>query len=170
MSNILRPKIPATIRQYSAAQFTKDLMAGIIVGIVALPLAIAFGIASGVSPEKGLYTAVIGGFIISVLGGSRVQIGGPTGAFIVIVYGIVQQYGVDGLIIATFIAGVMLILMGLARLGSVIKFIPHPLIVGFLTGIALIIFSSQVKDFLGLNMGTVPTDFIDKWKTYGLHL
>src|SRR5678810_822131 len=164
------PKLFVTLKHYDKQQFSKDLMAGIIVGIVALPLAIAFAIASGVSPEKGLYTAVIAGFIISAMGGSKVQIGGPTGAFIVIVYGIVQQYGVDGLIIATFIAGVMLILMGLARLGSVIKFIPHPLIIGFTSGIALIIFSSQVKDFLGLNMGTVPTDFIDKWKTYGLHL
>ena len=141
-------------------------MAGIIVGIVALPLAIAFAIASGVSPEKGLFTAVIAGFIISAFGGSKVQIGGPTGAFIVIVYGIVQQYGIDGLIIATFIAGVMLILMGLARLGSVIKFIPHPLIIGFTSGIALIIFSSQVKDFLGLQMGTVPANFIEKWGSY----
>ena len=141
-------------------------MAGLIVGIVALPLAIAFAIASGVSPEKGLYTAVIGGFIISAMGGSRVQIGGPTGAFIVIVYGIVQVHGINGLIIATFMAGVMLIIMGLARLGSVIKFIPHPLIIGFTSGIALIIFSSQVKDFLGLKMGSVPADFLDKWKSY----
>lgn len=144
----------------------RDLMAGLIVGLVALPLAIAFAIASGVSPEKGLFTAIIAGFIISALGGSRVQIGGPTGAFIVIVYGIVQTYGVDGLIIATFIAGVMLIIMGFAGLGSVIKFIPHPLIVGFTSGIALIILSSQVKDFLGLNMGAVPADFIDKWRAY----
>jgi SulP family sulfate permease len=141
-------------------------MAGLIVGIVALPLAIAFGIASGVTPEKGLFTAVIAGFIISALGGSRVQIGGPTGAFIVIVYGIVQQYGTNGLIIATFIAGIMLVIMGLARMGSVIKFIPYPLIVGFTSGIALIIFSSQVKDFLGLQMGTVPADFIGKWRMY----
>lgn len=141
-------------------------MAGLIVGIVALPLAIAFAIASGVSPEKGLYTAVIGGFIISAMGGSRVQIGGPTGAFIVIVYGIVQVHGINGLIIATFMAGVMLIIMGLARLGSVIKFIPHPLIIGFTSGIALIIFSSQVKDILGLKMGSVPADFLDKWKSY----
>src|SRR6476659_10184711 len=141
-------------------------MAGLIVGIVALPLAIAFAIASGVSPEKGLYTAVIGGFIISALGGSRVQIGGPTGAFIVIVYGIVQLYGFNGLVIATFIAGVMLIIMGLARLGAVIKFIPHPLIIGFTSGIALIIFSSRMKDFFGLKMGTVPADFLDKWETY----
>lgn len=144
-------------------------MAGLIVGIVALPLAIAFGIASGVSPEKGLYTAVIAGFIISALGGSRVQIGGPTGAFIVIVYGIVQVHGVDGLIIATFMAGIMLIIMGFARLGSVIKFIPHPLIVGFTSGIALIIFTSQMKDFFGLNMGPVPADFTDKWREYIWH-
>ena len=160
------PKLFTTLKGYNRQQLYKDIMAGIIVGIVALPLAIAFAIASGVSPEKGLYTAIIAGFIISAMGGSRVQIGGPTGAFIVIVYGIVQQYGVNGLIIATFLAGVMLIIMGLARLGSVIKFIPHPLIIGFTSGIALIIFSSQVKDFFGLNMGTVPADFISKWSSY----
>ena len=164
--DLFKPKLIDTLKTYSRQQFIRDLMAGLIVGIVALPLAIAFGIASGVSPEKGLYTAVIAGFIISALGGSRVQIGGPTGAFIVIVYGIVQQYGINGLIIATFIAGVMLVLMGLARLGSVIKFIPYPLIVGFTSGIALIIFSSQIKDLLGLQMGSVPADFIDKWKIY----
>lgn len=164
------PKLFSTLKDYSRAQFGKDLVSGIIVGIVALPLAIAFGIASGVSPEKGLVTAIIAGFIISAFGGSRVQIGGPTGAFIVIVYGIVQQYGVDGLIIATFIAGLMLIIMGLARLGSVIKFIPHPLIVGFTSGIALLIFSSQVKDFLGLKMGAVPPDFADKWMEYFRHI
>lgn len=145
-------------------------MAGIIVGIVALPLAIAFAIASGVSPEKGLFTAVIAGFIISALGGSKVQIGGPTGAFIVIVYGIVQEYGVNGLTIATFLAGILLLAMGFARLGSVIKFIPHPLIVGFTTGIALIIFSSQVKDFLGLQMGATPADFLQKWQAYAAHI
>jgi sulfate permease, SulP family len=166
---MFKPKIIDTLRAYSKEQFLKDLVAGIIVGIVALPLAIAFAIASGVSPEKGLFTAIIAGFIISAFGGSRVQIGGPTGAFIVIVYGIVQQYGVNGLIIATFIAAIMLMLMGFARFGSVIKFIPHPLIVGFTTGIAVIIFSSQVKDFLGLTMGAVPADFIDKWKAFFLH-
>ena len=166
---MFRPKLFDTLKNYSKEQFYKDLMAGLIVGIVALPLAIAFGIASGVSPEKGLFTAVIAGFIISALGGSKVQIGGPTGAFIVIVYGIVQQYGVDGLIIATFMAGVMLILMGLVRAGTVIKFIPHPLIVGFTSGIALIIFSSQVKDLLGLQMGSVPAEFLDKWKIYATH-
>src|SRR5215475_14583972 len=128
---LFRPKLLDTIRHYTWNQASRDVLAGLIVGIVALPLAIAFGIASGVSPEKGLFTAVIAGFIISALGGSRVQIGGPTGAFIVIVYGIVLQYGLTGLIVATFIAGIMLILMGLAGLGTVIQFIPHPLIVGF---------------------------------------
>lgn len=167
---MFKPKLFDTPKNYNRQQLTKDIMAGLIVGIVALPLAIAFGIASGVSPEKGFVTAVIAGFIISAMGGSRVQIGGPTGAFIVIVYGIVQTYGVNGLIIATFMAGVMLIIMGLARLGSVIKFIPHPLIIGFTSGIAIIIFSSQVKDFLGLQMGAVPADFLDKWKEYFLHL
>ena len=141
-----------------------------IVGIVALPLAIAFAIASGVSPEKGIFTAIIGGIIISALGGSRVQIGGPTGAFIVVVYGIVQQFGVNGLIIATFMAGILLIIMGITKLGSAIKFIPYPLIIGFTTGIAVIIFSSEVKDFLGLKMGSVPADFISKWLAYGHHL
>src|SRR5450432_937477 len=158
---MFRPKLFDTLKNYSSQQFGKDLMAGLIVGIVALPLAIAFAIASGVSPEKGLYTAIIGGFIISAMGGSKVQIGGPTGAFIVIVYGIVQQYGVNGLIIATFMAGVMLIIMGLARLGAVIKFIPYPLVIGFTSGIALLIFSSQMKDFFGLRLTTVPVDFID---------
>lgn len=163
---MFRPKLFDTLRQYTLQQFYKDLLSGIIVGIVALPLAIAFAIASGVSPEKGLYTAVIGGFIISALGGSKVQIGGPTGAFIVIVYGIVQLHGINGLIIATFMAGIMMMMMGFAKLGSVIKFIPYPLIIGFTSGIALIIFSSQVKDFFGLTMGTVPADFIAKWKNY----
>jgi sulfate permease, SulP family len=166
---MFNPKILDTLKNYSRRQFSKDLIAGLIVGIVALPLAIAFAIASGVSPEKGLFTAIIAGFIISAFGGSRVQIGGPTGAFIVIVYGIVQQYGVNGLIIATFIAGIMLMLMGFARFGSVIKFIPHPLIVGFTTGIAVIIFSSQMKDFFGLSMGAVPAEFIEKWKVYFQH-
>ncbi len=163
---MFRPKLFDTLRQYNRQQFYKDLLSGVIVGIVALPLAIAFAIASGVSPEKGLYTAVIGGFIISALGGSKVQIGGPTGAFIVIVYGIVQLHGINGLIIATFMAGIMLMMMGFAKLGSVIKFIPYPLIIGFTSGIALIIFSSQVKDFFGLTMGNIPADFIDKWKSY----
>jgi SulP family sulfate permease len=163
---MFRPKLFDTLKHYNRQQFGKDVLAGLIVGIVALPLAIAFAIASGVSPEKGLVTAIIAGFIISALGGSRVQIGGPTGAFIVIVYGIVQVHGVDGLVIATFMAGVMLIVMGFARLGVVIKFIPHPLIIGFTSGIALIILSSQVKDFLGLKMGAIPADFILKWESY----
>lgn len=168
--HFFRPKIIDTLKNYSKAQFYKDAVAGIIVGVVALPLAIAFAIASGVSPEKGMFTAIIAGFIVAALGGSRVQIGGPTGAFIVVVYGIVQQFGISGLIIATFLAGILLIIMGLTRLGNMIKFIPYPLIVGFTTGIAVIIFSSQVKDFLGLKMGSVPADFISKWVAYGHHL
>ncbi|HMC01543.1 MAG TPA: SulP family inorganic anion transporter [Flavobacteriaceae bacterium] len=150
-------------------QVLKDITAGLIVGIVALPLAIAFAIASGVSPDKGLVTAIIAGLIISVLGGSRVQIGGPTGAFIVIVYAIVQEYGVNGLTIATFMAGFILIAMGLARMGSLLKYIPYPLIVGFTSGIAVIIFSSQIKDFFSLPIQTVPADFIDKWKVYAMN-
>lgn len=166
---MFKPKILTTLKNYSGKQFSADLIAGIVVGIVALPLSIAFAIASGVSPEKGIFTAIIAGFIISAFGGSRVQIGGPTGAFIVIVYGIVAKYGVEGLTIATLMAGVMLIIMGLIRLGSVIKFIPHPLIVGFTSGIALIIFSSQMKDFFGLQMGNVPAEFLDKWQEYFIH-
>jgi len=161
------PKLLSTLKNYSKELFYKDLMSGIIVGIVALPLAIAFGIASGVTPEKGLYTAIIAGFIISFLGGSKVQIGGPTGAFIVIVYGIVQEFGVAGLAIATMIAGVMLIAMGLLKLGSVIKFIPYPVVVGFTSGIALTIFTTQIKDLFGLETGALPGDFIHKWITYG---
>lgn len=166
---MFKPKILHTLATYTQAQFAKDAIAGLIVGIVALPLAIAFAIASGVSPEKGLFTAIVAGFIISAFGGSRVQIGGPTGAFIVIVYAIVQQYGIDGLIIATFMAGIMLMLMGFARFGSVIKFIPYPLIVGFTAGIAVIIFSSQMKDFFGLSMGAVPANFFEKWSSYIHH-
>jgi SulP family sulfate permease len=166
MKGMFRPKLFDTFKNYNRKQFSNDVLAGIIVGVVALPLAIAFAIASGVAPEKGLITAVVAGFIISAIGGSRVQIGGPTGAFIVIVYGIVQMYGVDGLIVATFMAGIMLIIMGFARLGSVIKFIPHPLIIGFTSGIAVIIFSSQVKDFFGLKMGAVPADFLKQWLAY----
>lgn len=165
-ANMFKPKFFRLMGSYTPDQIKKDVIAGIIVGIIALPLAIAFAIASGVSPEKGLLTAVIAGFLISFLGGSRVQIGGPTGAFIVIVYGIVQAHGVDALIVATFMAGIMLLLMGLARLGSIIKFIPYPLVVGFTSGIALIIFSSQMKDFFGLSMGNVPADFSGKWIAY----
>ena len=167
---MLYPKLFTTLKNYSWKDFSSDAIAGVIVGIVAIPLAIAFGIASGVTPEKGLITAIIAGFVISLLGGSRVQIGGPTGAFVVIVYGIVQKYGVDGLIIATFLAGIMLIVMGIARLGTAIKYIPHPVIVGFTSGIAVIIFSSQVKDFLGLNLVSIPSEFIAKWEDYYLHL
>ena len=163
---MLKPKLFTTLAEgYTPRQFLADLTAGVIVGIVALPLAIAFAIASGLSPEKGLITAIVGGFTVSVLGGSRVQIGGPTGAFVVIVYGIVSKYGVDGLVIVTIMAGILLILMGFARMGSVIKFIPHPVIIGFTSGIAVIIFSSQAKDFLGLAILTpLPADFLPKWR------
>jgi len=164
---VFRPKLLSTLTSYSKEKFLKDLMAGVIVGIVALPLAIAFGIASGVSPEKGLITAIIGGFIVSALGGCSVQIGGPTGAFIIIVYGIIQQYGMAGLAVATVLAGLMLIGMGLLRLGSVIKFMPYPIIVGFTSGIALVIFTTQIKDLFGLTMETVPADFVSKWIAYG---
>lgn len=161
------PKLFSLIKAgITKEQILKDVTAGLIVGIVALPLAIAFAIASGVSPDKGLITAIIAGLIISALGGSRVQIGGPTGAFIVIIYAIVHEHGVNGLTIATFMAGFILIAMGLARLGNLLKYIPYPLIVGFTSGIAVIIFSSQIKDFFGLTIQTVPTDFIDKWKVY----
>src|SRR2546422_6914727 len=160
----LVPKLVTTLAGYTREQFLSDLGAGIIVGIVALPLAIAFAIASGVSPERGLFTAIVAGFLISALGGSRVQIGGPTGAFVVIVYAIVQRYGVDGLAAATLLAGVILAGFGLARLGGAIKFIPYPVTIGFTSGIALIIFSGEVKDFLGLRMGTVPPEFVEKWR------
>ncbi len=162
-----RPKIVTSLRGYTPRAFAGDAIAGVIVGVVALPLAIAFAIASGVSPDRGLVTAVVAGFIISVLGGSRVQIGGPTGAFVVIVYSVVQQHGIDGLVISTVLAGLILVGMGLARLGSVIKFIPHPVIVGFTSGIAVIIFLSQIKDLLGLQMGDVPADVIEKLLAYG---
>lgn len=160
------PKSYLCFRRYSLGIFKKDLMAGITVGIVALPLAMAFAMASGVAPERGLFTAVIAGFIISFLGGSRVQIGGPTGAFVVIVYTIVERHGYDGLVLATLMAGAFLILMGVLRLGSLVKLVPHPLIVGFTTGIAVVVFSSQIKDLLGLNIEEVPVHFIDKWKAY----
>ena len=163
---ILKPKLFTTLKGYTREQFVTDAIAGVIVGVVALPLAIAFAIASGVSPERGLYTAIIGGGLISALGGSRVQIGGPTGAFIVVVYGIVHRFGLEGLQVATLMAGVILIIMGIARFGSAIKFIPYPVTVGFTSGIALIIFSSQIKDFLGLTMGAVPADFLERWADY----
>ncbi|ELC8343739.1 sulfate permease [Clostridium perfringens] len=155
---------------FSKEQFFKDLIAGIIVAIIALTLSIALGISSGVSPEKGLITAIIAGFIISLLGGSRVQIGGPTGAFVVIVFGIIQNHGVDGLIIATFMAGIILVLFGLLRFGSLIKYIPYPITVGFTSGIAVTLFSTQVKDFLGLSMTKTPSEFIPKWEAYISHM
>jgi SulP family sulfate permease len=163
---VLIPKLVTTLKDYTRAQFARDLGAGVIVGIVALPLAIAFAIASGLTPERGLYTAIIAGFLISALGGSRVQIGGPTGAFVVIVAGIVQRYGVDGLLVATIMAGVILVVFGLVRMGGAIKFIPYPVTIGFTSGIALIIFSSQVKDLLGLEMDAVPAPFVAKWDAY----
>ena len=166
-----RPKLYTALKNYSKELFMADLMAGIIVGIVALPLAIAFGIASGVSPEKGIITAIIAGFIISLMGGSKVQIGGPTGAFIVIIYGIIQQYGESGLIVATLMAGVLLILLGVFKLGAVIKFIPYPIIVGFTSGIAVTIFTTQIADIFGLTFGgeKVPGDFVGKWMIYFRH-
>ncbi|HYK43235.1 MAG TPA: sulfate permease [Thermoanaerobaculia bacterium] len=164
------PKSVTALRGYTTRQFIADLQAGIVVGVVAIPLALAFAIASGVTPDRGLVTAAVAGFLISLLGGSRVQIGGPTGAFVVIIYGIVQKHGVDGLIVCTVMAGFLLILLGLARFGAAIKFIPYPVVTGFTSGIALIIFSSQVKDLLGLRMGPVPTDFLEKWKAFALHM
>lgn len=167
----LEPKLISIFREgYSTHQFSADLIAGIIVGVVALPLAIAFAIASGVKPEQGLYTAIIAGLAIAMLGGSRAQVSGPTGAFIVIIYGIVQRYGYDGLAVATLIAGVLLVLMGVARMGVLLKFVPYPVIVGFTSGIALIIFSSQIRDFFGLQMDEVPADFIEKWIAFVDHL
>lgn len=166
-----KPKLFETLKNYSKANLMTDVMAGIIVSIVALPLAIAFGIASGVSPEKGIITAIVAGFIISFLGGSKVQIGGPTGAFIVIIYGIIQQYGIDGLMVATMMAGVLLILLGVFKLGTVIKFIPYPIIIGFTSGIAVTIFTTQIADVFGLQFGNekVPGDFIGKWMLYVRH-
>src|SRR5436305_14587696 len=171
MHRKLEPKLLAILREgYSLKQFQGDLAGGLTVGIVALPLAIALAIASGVKPEKGLYTAIFAGAVIAILGGSRAQISGPTGAFIVIVYGIVQKYGYDGLVVATLMAGVILIVMGLARMGAFLKFVPYPVVVGFTSGIALIIFSSQVGDFLGLKIDKVPADFTEKWIEYVRHI
>lgn len=161
-----KPRLLQCLKNYNRKTFVADLMAGIIVGIVALPLAIAFGIASGVTPEKGIITAIVAGFVISALGGSKVQIGGPTGAFIIIIYGIIQQYGMEGLTIATLMAGVFLILFGFLHLGTIIKFIPYPIVVGFTSGIAVTIFTTQVKDLFGLNITSVPSDFIEKWICY----
>lgn len=161
-----KPKFFSAIAHYDKKTFVADVMAGLIVGIVALPLAIAFGIASGVSPEKGIITAIVAGLFCSLFGGSKVQIGGPTGAFIIIVYGIIQQYGMQGLTIATLMAGVFLILLGVLRLGTIIKYIPYPIVVGFTSGIAVTIFTTQVKDLLGMQMTTVPADFMEKWVAY----
>ncbi|MBO7574448.1 MAG: sulfate permease [Bacteroidales bacterium] len=164
------PKLFSTIKNgYKKETLVQDLLAGVIVGIVALPLAIAFGIASGATPEAGILTAIVAGFIISFFGGSKVQIGGPTGAFIVIVYGIIQEYGMNGLMIATFMAGAFLILMGVLHLGTIIKYIPYPIVVGFTSGIALTIFATQIKDLFGLQIESVPAGFIDKWAVYAQH-
>jgi SulP family sulfate permease len=162
LKDVFVPKLFTTLRNYDRTQFTHDLTAGVIVGIVALPLAIAFGIASGVAPAQGIYTAIVAGFVISVLGGSRVQIGGPTGAFVVVVYAIVQQYGVPGLAVATLMAGVILVLLGVFKLGTLIKFIPHPLVTGFTSGIAVIIASNEIRDFFGLNVAKMPAEFFEK--------
>lgn len=171
MHRKLEPKLLSVLKEgYTFKQFQGDLMGGLTVGVVALPLSIALAIASGVKPEQGLYTAIVAGFVIAILGGSRVQISGPTGAFVVIVYGIVQKYGYDGLVVATLIAGVMLVIMGLARMGALLKFVPYPVIVGFTSGIALIIFSSQVSDILGLRIEKVPADFVEKWIEYARNI
>ena len=166
-----KPKLFTTLKNYTRENFMTDLMAGIIVGIVALPLAIAFGIASGVTPEKGIITAIVAGFIISFLGGSKVQIGGPTGAFIVIIYGIIQEYGIEGLMVATMMAGIILVLLGIFKLGTIIKFIPYPIIIGFTSRIAVTIFTTQIADIFGLNFNgeKVPGDFIGKWILYFHH-
>lgn len=164
-----KPQLLSSLRHYDKKTFVSDLMAGIIVGIVALPLAIAFGIASGVTPEKGIITAIVAGLIVSVFGGSKVQIGGPTGAFIIIIYGIIQQYGMEGLTIATLMAGAFLVMFGLLHLGTIIKYIPYPIVVGFTSGIAVTIFTTQIKDLFGLTLESVPSDFIDKWCAYASH-
>ena len=164
-----KPQLFTSLRNYNSKTFMSDLLAGVIVGIVALPLAIAFGIASGVTPEKGIITAIVAGFNISLLGGSKVQIGGPTGAFIIIIYGIIQQYGIEGLTIATLMAGAFLVLFGVLRLGTIIKYIPYPIVVGFTSGIAVTIFTTQIKDLFGLTIDNVPSDFIEKWGAYITH-
>lgn len=164
-----QPKLFTSLKGYNMARLKDDVIAGIVVGIVALPLAVAFGIASGVTPTVGLITAVIGGFLVSALGGCTVQIGGPTGAFIVIIYGIIQQFGLTGLAIATVLAGLILVALGLFRLGTVIKFIPYPIVIGFTSGIAVTIFSTQITDFFGLETGALPSDFISKWGVYITH-
>ncbi|WP_282054069.1 SulP family inorganic anion transporter [Maribacter luteus] len=167
MNTIFKPKFFTVLKSgLDKKQLSNDVLSGIVVGIVALPLAIAFAVASGVSPEKGLITAIVAGFLISLLGGSRVQIGGPTGAFIVIVYGIVEKYGIDGLIISTILAGMLLIIFGLLKLGTLLKYFPLSLVVGFTSGIAIVIFSTQIKDALGLPIDKVPSEFHEKWLVY----
>ena len=167
--DVFRPKLFSSLRHYNKQRLTQDIIAGLIVGIVAIPLAIAFGISSGVGPTEGLVTAIIAGFLISAFGGSRVQIGGPTGAFIVIIYGIIQQHGLTGLLIATIMAGILLIFMGLFKLGNVIKFVPYPVIIGFTAGIAVTIFSTQMNDLFGMGIQDAPADFIHKWVCYFEH-
>ncbi|MEG1762621.1 MAG: SulP family inorganic anion transporter [Bacteroidales bacterium] len=166
---IFYPKFFTTIKTYNKKLFVKDLLAGVIMCVVALPMSIAFGIASGVTPEVGLITAIVGGFLIAFLGGSRVQIGGPAGSFILVVSGVVASYGMSGLVIVTILAGIMLIFMGLLKLGDVIKFMPYPVVVGFTSGMAVVIFSTQIKDFFGLDMGNVPLTFHEKWYSYFMH-
>ncbi|MBL8469013.1 SulP family inorganic anion transporter, partial [Methyloversatilis discipulorum] len=170
MNFSFRPKLLDTLPGYDRGQFSGDLSAGLTVGVLALPLAMAFAIASGMSPTAGIWTAIVAGFLISALGGSRVQIGGPTGAFIVIVYGIVTQYGVANLLVCTFMAGCMLLAMGFFRLGVLVKFIPLPVIIGFTNGIAVLIFLSQIKDFLGLETGPLPAEFFSQIRTLSEHL
>ena len=167
--NVFRPQLFHTLRHYNKQQLIQDLIAGMIVAVVAIPLAIAFGISSGVGPTEGLVTAIIAGFIISAFGGSKVQIGGPTGAFIVIIYGIIQQHGITGLLIATIMAGIILIIMGLFKLGNIIKFVPYPVIIGFTAGIAVTIFSTQMNDLFGMGIKDAPADFIHKWICYVEH-
>src|SRR5436190_5832570 len=169
LTGIFRPKLAETLQNYSSQDFSKDLIAGVTVGIVALPLAMAFAIASGVPPQAGIFTAVIAGFIISSLGGTKVCIGGPTGAFIVILYGIFAKYGAENLAICTVMAGVLLFAMGAAKLGTMIKYIPFPVTVGFTSGIAVLIFTTQIKDFFGLTVDNMPSDFIEKMKTLVTH-
>ena len=171
---ILKPKLWTLLQnrpeEFSPRRIFKDISAGLVVACVALPLSIALAIASGVTPEKGLITAVVAGFIISLLGGSRVQIGGPTGAFVVIVYGIIQEFGMSGLLTATLLAGIFLVLMGLFKFGTFIKFIPYPVTTGFTSGIAVVLFSTQINDFLGLGLTDIPSDFFAKWHTYFQHI
>lgn len=169
LKDVFCPKLFNCLRAYTRKQSLQDSIAGFIVGVVAIPLAIAFGIASGVGPTEGLITAVIAGFIISAMGGSKVQIGGPTGAFIVIIYGVIQQHGITGLLIATIMAGILLILMGIFKLGNIIKFVPYPVVIGFTAGIALTIFSTQMNDLFGMNIESVPADFLHKWVCYAQH-